>query len=466
MSPDAGAARLRPASVATTCLRQERRHLAPGMALAHKLTGGGAVEAGAAGATVRLSDGRTVLDFGSYAVTLLGHHHPDVVAAVRAQLTTMATSTRVLANPATTALAARLVDLLQPSRLTRVWFGQNGTDAVEVALKLARLATGRPRVVAVDGGYHGKSLGSLAITSSARYRTGLEALLAPATHVAHDDAGAVAREVGRGDVAAVVLEPVQGEGGVRPLHPEVVRRWADDARAAGAFVVADEVQTGLWRTGAAALSLSEAYDLDPDAVLLGKPLGGGVLPLSAAVCSERLYGPLLADPFVHTATFGGHPLSCAAGLAGVDALQRLAPRARAVGVRLERHLRDLAGRHPGLVVDVRGRGLLWGVALRSSAAAGVVVTQLADLGLLTSPCLGTPEVLRLLPPAVATDTQVDDAAALLDTALRRAAAHDAAARPATEHPPAPRQPPSSSVSAPSVRAPSVPAPSVRAEEVA
>lgn len=425
MSPDARPARARADSVATTCLRDERRHLAPGMALAHKLTGSGAVEAGAHGATVRLSDGRTVLDFGSYAVTLLGHNHPEVVAAVRAQLTVMATSTRVLANPATTALAARLVELLQPSRLTRVWFGQNGTDAVEAALKLARLATGRPRVVAVDGGYHGKSLGSLAVTSSPRYRAGLEEVLAPATHVAPDDPGAVAREVARGDVAAVVFEPVQGEGGVRPLDPAVLRRWADDARSAGALVVADEVQTGLWRTGAPALSLTDACDLDPDAVLLGKPLGGGVLPLSAALCSDRLYGPLLADPFVHTATFGGHPLSCAAGLAGVDAMQRLAPRGRDVGTRLERHLRALADRHD-LVTDVRGRGLLWGLALRSAATAGVVVTELADLGLLTSPCLGTPEVLRLLPPAVATDAQVDDAAALLDVALTRAASYPAA----------------------------------------
>ena len=406
--------------LAERCLRQARTHLAPGLAFGQKVTGRGAVEVGADGAVVRLSDGRQVLDFGSYAVTLLGHQHPDVVAAVHQQLDLMSTSTRVLANPATTALAARLVELLAPSRLRRVWFGQNGSDAVESTLKLARLATGRRRIVAVEGGYHGKSLGALAVTSSPRYRRGLESVLPPVSHVRADDAGAVAAQVARGDVAALIFEPVQGESGVVPLRPDVLHRWVSDARVAGVFVIADEVQTGLWRAGNASVALSEEFGLDVDAVLLGKPLGGGVLPLSAAVCSERLYAPLSADPFIHTTTFSGHPLACAAGLAGVEALERLAPRAARLGARLAAGLRELAGQYPDLVMDVRGRGLLWGIELSSPSAAGTVLTELSDGGLLTSPCLGRPEVIRLLPPAVTTDLQLDTALSLLAAALATA----------------------------------------------
>src|SRR6478752_2429537 len=173
-------------TLAARCLGQARNHLAPGLALGQKITGQGAVEISARGAVVELSDGRQVLDFGSYAVTLLGHQHPEVVAAVQDQLQRMSTSTRSLANPVTTELAERLVAVLSPSRLRRVWFGQNGTDAVEAALKLARLAAGRPRILAVEGGYHGKSLGSLAVTWGPRYRRGLESVLAPVTHISRD----------------------------------------------------------------------------------------------------------------------------------------------------------------------------------------------------------------------------------------------------------------------------------------
>jgi putrescine aminotransferase len=409
--------------LARRCLRQARTHLAPGIALGQKITGGGAVEVSASGAVVTLSNGRQLLDFGSYAVTLLGHLHPEVVASVQRQLGLISTSTRVLANPVTSALATRIVKLLQPSRLRRVWFGQNGTDAVEAALKLARLRTGRTRILAVSGGYHGKSLGSLAATWSPRYRRGLESVLAPVTHISPTDPDAVAAEVQHGDVAALIFEPVQGEGGVVPLRPGIVARWAADARSAGAFLIADEIQTGLWRAGAVSLALDPEFAVDPDAVLLGKPLGGGVLPLSAAVCSEELYAPLAAEPFLHATTFSGHPLACAAGLAGIGALEKVAHLAQRVGTRLREKLFQLAGTYPDLITDVRGRGLLWGLEMSSSAVAGTVLTELFDGGLLVSPCLGRPEVLRLLPPIIATDAQLDAAAAILEGALHAARAY-------------------------------------------
>jgi putrescine aminotransferase len=391
-----------------------RQHLPPGLALLQKIAGGGEVESSAEGAEVRLSDGRVVLDLGSYAVTLLGHRHPDVVAALDHQLGLLPTSTRTLCNPTTVRLAARLVAALEPGRLTRVWFGLNGSDVVDLALRLARTTTGRNRVLAVRRGFHGKGLGALAVTWSARYRRGAEGILPLVTHLRPDDAGAVSHAVTAGDVAAMIVEPIQGEGGVWPLDPAILARWAADARAAGVFVIADEIQTGLGRCGPIAVSVESG--LQPDAVLLGKALGGGVLPLSAMVATDALYAPLLDDPFLHTATFGGHPLCCAAGIAALDAVLALAARGQKIGVRFGQELEGLRRRYPALIVDVRGRGLMWGVEL-APHMAGTVLLEIARNGLLFAPCLDQPEVLRLLPPLVINDRQIDRALEILDRSL-------------------------------------------------
>ncbi|GAA3075401.1 aspartate aminotransferase family protein [Streptosporangium carneum] len=409
--------------IARVTFRRIQRHMSPGLALSGKFAGQGAVEADASGCEVRLSDGRSVLDFGSYAVTLLGHRHPAVVAAVREQLDVMPTSTRSLANPVAALAAERVTGYLGGhlgGALSRVHFGLNGADAVEAAVKLARLATGRRVVVAVEGGYHGKSLGALGLTHHDRFREGLEDLLGSVTHVAPDDPAAVARVAAETDVAAVVFEPVQGENGVRLLDLDVLRRWSADARRAGAFVVSDEIQCGLRRCGDPSVAL--AAGLEVDAVLLGKPLGGGVAPISALVCSDALYEPLLKDPFRHTATFGGHPLGMAAVPVALAEVEAAAGNGAELARLMAEGLRTLRADHPGLVADIRGRGLLWGVDFTSPELAGEIQMGLAQRGLLVSPCLSRPETLRLLPPLVAGPPEVDRAMAALDGALEAAAA--------------------------------------------
>ncbi|MFD7731851.1 aspartate aminotransferase family protein [Kitasatospora phosalacinea] len=395
-----------------------RRHSSPKLALTGGFVGRGAVESVADGCRVTLSDGRTALDFGSYAVTLLGHRHPAVTAAVRAQLDAMPTSTRSLANPVAAAAAARLSGYLGDA-LPKVHFGLNGADVVEVAVKLARLATGRPRVLAVRGAFHGKSLGALALTHSPLYRRGLLGSEVDVVHVDAEDPAAVGRETAGGRVAAIVFEPVQGENGARPLPTEVLRQWCADAARDGAFVVADEIQCGLRRCGEPSVALADG--LPVDAVLLGKPLGGGVAPLSALLCSERLYAPLAADPFLHSATFGGHPLSCAAVPAALDAIEQLADRGRELATELDALLADLSDRHPAVVRAVPGRGLLRGLDCTSPQAAGTTVLELAATGLLVSPCLSRPTTVRLLPPLITTPAQLAEAASILDAALTTAA---------------------------------------------
>ncbi|WP_063738081.1 MULTISPECIES: aspartate aminotransferase family protein [unclassified Streptomyces] len=403
-----------------------RAHLAPPLGLMQRIAGQSSVECRASGATVTLSDGRTALDLGSYAVTLLGHGHPEVVAAVTRQLASQATATRTLANPVTARFAHELAAAVDPERLPRVWLGLNGSDAVEAALKLARARTGRSRVLAVRGAYHGKSMGALAATWSERYRAPVAGLLPEVVHLDPGDPGAVAEACARHEPAALIFEPVQGENGVVPLASDILRRWADDAHAAGAFVLADEVQTG-FRCGAVSLAL--AARIPVDAVILGKALGGGVMPLSAVVCTDDLYGPLRRDPFLHTTTFGGHPLSCAAGIAFLDVLRESADRAARLEAAVRGGLTDLAARHPGVLIRVRGRGLLWGLVFDRPETAGSVLLTACQEGLVLSPCLGRPEVLRLLPPLILSTGETADALGILDGACARADTAPAASRP-------------------------------------
>lgn len=391
-----------------------RRHFSPRTAAAARLLGRGAVEASASGSRVTLSDGRTALDFGAYAVGLLGHRPPSVVAAVRRQLDVMTISTRTLGNPVAARAAEAIVAHLGGG-LPRVHLGLGGSDAVEAAVKLARLATGRPRVLAVEGAYHGKSMGALGLTHHARFRAGLEGLLPGVTHLAADDPDGVERACRDGDVAALVFEPVQGENGVRPLEPEVLARWCAAARAHGALIIADEIQTGLRRCGER--SLAQAWGLPVDAVLLGKALGGGVMPLSALVCSDALYQPLADDPFLHTATFGGHPPSCAAVPAALSLSEEYAGRGRAMAEVLRKELTALADGHRGLITEVRGSGLLWGLQFGSDKVVERVTTGLARRGLLVSPCVSDARTLRLLPPITATDGELDEALTILADVL-------------------------------------------------
>ncbi|MFD5539320.1 aspartate aminotransferase family protein [Streptomyces sp. NPDC127079] len=388
-----------------------RRHFSPQLALVYGMNGSSAIEAFGQGSRVHLSDGRTLLDFGSYAVTLLGQRHPAVMAAVRDELDVMPVSSRVLGNRTTAAFAQALADWADPGRLTKVWLGLNGCDAVEAALKLARRATGRRRVIAIEGAYHGKSMGALAATWNARYRESLEPLLGGVTHIPADVSAVPGAFEGE-EVAAVLVEPVQGEGGVRPLGQPFLSVLADTARAHGAFVIADEVQTGLRRCGPRLVSTE--LGLEPDAVLLGKALGGGVQPVSAVVATPEFYAPLATDPFVHTTTFSGHPLGAAAGVAALQTVEALAPRGRHLAEIFGSGLARLEERHSGLVTAVRGQGLLWGLEFATPAAAGEVLMALGRRGLVVSPCLGRPEVLRLLPPLVATDEDIEEALAILN----------------------------------------------------
>jgi putrescine aminotransferase len=394
---------------AKATLRAERDHLVPQLHDLHRLIGRGAVEARTEGAEVEMSDGRRLLDFGSYAVTFLGHRPPAVVDAVRRALDRMPTSTRLLANPDAAALATRLTEVTGPP-LDRVWIGLNGSDAVEIALKLAIAATNRHRVLAIDGGFHGRTLGALAVTSDPDRRKPFEPLLGharivPATVTAVRDA--LAEE----PVAALIVEPVQGEGGGRVIPPEILREWRAETRRHSTMLIVDEIQAGLRRCGH--MSLARHHDVEPDAVLFGKALGGGVVPLSAAVCTEDLFAPLIADPLAHTATFAGHPLCCSAGTVALDLIEASGDRVAAVTPQFGQALDELCDRH-AIIERVNVLGLFGAIGFVDADVAHLMALEAARRGLLVAPCITAPHVLRILPPVIVTDEQLQQAFGVLD----------------------------------------------------
>ncbi len=396
---------------AAEVLAASRDHLNRRVAGMQKLMGANAYAVSAEGAEVALNDGRRVIDLGTWASSMLGHCPPTVVAAVREQCGTLPSSVRGLASSPGPLLARRLAELASPSRLTRVWLGANGADVTEAALKLARVTTGRRRVLAVRGGFHGRTMGALAVSDADRYHADLQPLL-PGVTVVDPVPAAVAHHIGAGDVAAVIFEIIQGGRGVVPLPTEVLEGWIQAAHDGGALVIVDEVQTGLWRCGGFSLSLS--LGLHPDALLLGKALGGGVMPLSALLCTPQMAAVLEENPFLHSQTFSGHPLACAAGLA---ALAAIADAAAANTDRVTAWLgllRERLARHRDLIRRVDVYGLMMGIEFRSPELADQFVIASARAGVVLAPSDGDRSVIRVLPSLVMSGSQMSLAADRLE----------------------------------------------------
>ena len=357
-------------------------------------------------ATLWASDGRTFIDVGgaSHGVAVVGHDHPDVVAAVRAAAGHGMHLGQGIPTPARARFLERLHGLL-PAGLSRTFLANSGAEAVECALKLAVAATGRGRFVALEGGFHGRTAGALSVTHKPAYRDPFAPMLVPTDHVPAD-ADALAGAVGP-ETAAVVVEPVQGEGGVRPVPDAVLRAARDLCDDHGAVLVFDEVQTGLGRTGT--FLACERAGVVPDAVALGKGLAGGV-PVGACVVTDRLAAAL--PPGGHGSTYGGAPLACAAGLATLDVLvrERLMDRATLLGDRFAAALRDLG--HPA-VAEVRHAGMMACADLR--VRPGPVLAGLQERGFLA--LSGGARGVRFLPPLTIAGSDLDGCVAAFAEAL-------------------------------------------------
>jgi acetylornithine/N-succinyldiaminopimelate aminotransferase len=350
------------------------------------------------GAHVWDADGREYVDLlGGIAVNALGHAHPALVEAVTAQLSTLGHISNFFTSEPQIELAERLLSLLspgvEPAETGRVFFTNSGTEANEAALKLTR-RTGRTHLVATQDAFHGRTMGSLALTAKAAYRAPFEPLPGHVTFVPYGDVDALRAAV-TGETAAVVLEPLQGEAGVNPAPPGYLAAAREITSQRGALLWLDEIQTGIGRTGA---WFAHPGGLAPDIVTLAKGLGGGV-PIGA--CIGLGHAAFLLEPGNHGTTFGGNPVACAAALAVLDTIESdgLLDHATKLGEHLSTGLAE-----DPRVTEVRGAGLLIGLTLSAPVAAAVASAALQRGFLVNNP---TPDRIRLAPPLVLTREDAD-----------------------------------------------------------
>ncbi len=356
------------------------------------------------------AEGRAYLDLTSgVGVAALGHAHPALASAIATQAAELLHTSNLYFHPLQGEVASRLAAL---SGLPRAFFCNSGTEAVEACLKFARRywysqgETGRTGFVALEHSFHGRTMGSLSVTWDDHYRGPFEPLVPNVRFVPSDDPAALRAAVSSA-TAAVILEPLQGEGGVRPLSRAFAEAVTAACRESGALLIADEVQCGLGRTGVPFYSAT--LGLKPDLMAVGKALGAGV-PIAAALFSAPVAAAAAFGD--HGSTYGGNLLACRAALVFLDELEELVAHVARVGIHTGARLRQLAARWPQ-VREVRGAGVMWGLDLDRPAAP--VVQAALERGLLINRTAET--VVRLLPPYVITTAEIDEAVDLLDASF-------------------------------------------------
>ncbi|HXO17048.1 MAG TPA: putrescine aminotransferase [Candidatus Dormibacteraeota bacterium] len=405
-----------------------RNHVNPGFLEYRKAT-----DPNGAGAVVEWSDagpnsyrdvmGREYLDcLGGFGIFNVGHRNPKVVKAVAAQLRRQPLHSQDLLDPLRAMLAKSLA-MLTPPGLEFSFFCNSGTEAVEGALKLARAYDPKKQtIVAATKGFHGKSYGALSASAKAEFRRPFGPMLPNIEHVPFNDLPALrdmmtsCKAVGE-DVGAVLLEPIQGEGGVNIPDDDYlpgVRALCDEF---GSLLILDEVQTGMGRTGK--MFCCEHYGVAPDLMCLAKAFGGGVVPAGAVVGRRDIFSRLFDNPFLHTSTFGGNPLACAAAIATINVLieEKLPERAAVLGKRMLAGIRKAAVGHEDLVTDVRGKGLLMALEFCDHATGFELAKRMLDRGVLVSGTLVNARVIRVEPPLTITEQEADYVCAALAESL-------------------------------------------------
>ncbi len=392
------------------------QYVNPGLAQLMKFADFG-VEMHAEGVFVYDHTGRAYLDFlGGYGTFALGHRHPKVVEAVKAQLDRMPLSSKVFFSALVANFCEALAQVL-PGDLRYSFLCNSGTEAVEGALKIARKFTGKHKFIATLGGYHGKSMGSLSATGREQYRQPFYPLVPGFVHVPFGDIDAVAQEMDE-DTAGIIVEPIQGEGGIFLPPDDYLPKLRELCTKRNALLIVDEVQTGLGRTGT--MFAVEHWGVVPDIITLAKALGGGVVPSGAFSSTPQIWERAFGDnPLIHTSTFGGNPLACAAGIATLQVLQEenLPARAAQRGEQLISGLSAVQQQYPDVVTSVRGKGLMVGVEFALEDVAKLVIGGMTRRGVIAAYTLNNPRVIRFEPPLIVSAEQIDTAVSVFAEAL-------------------------------------------------
>ncbi|NHM33557.1 putrescine aminotransferase [Neobacillus terrae] len=393
-----------------------REHVNPGfLAYRKTVTKDGqfaAVEWSDNGACFKDVNGKEYIDcLGGFGIYNVGHRNPKVVKAVTDQLKRQALHSQDLLDPLRAILAKILADIT-PGDLKYAFFTNSGTESVEAALKLAKMYSERTTFISTTRAFHGKSLGSLSGTAKGMFRKPFLPLIPGFRHVPFGDIDMmrktfeVCTSVGE-DVAAVILEPIQGEGGII-LPPENylkgVRELCDQF---GALLIFDEVQTGMGRTGK--MFAADLYEVVPDIICLAKAFGGGVMPAGAIVAKEEVFKSWFPNPFMHTTTFGGNPLACAAAIATIGVLieEKLPERAAEVGGYFLEELQEAAKGHEDKVLEIRGKGLMIGIEFHKDEIGYEVSKGMFDLGVLVAGTLINSKTIRIEPALTISYEEVD-----------------------------------------------------------
>lgn len=363
------------------------------------------------GAVFRDINGKEFIDMlGGFGIYSVGHRHPKVIKAVREQLEKQCIHSQELIDPLRTYLA-RLVALITPGDLQYSFLTNSGTESVEACLKMAMLATGRHHFVGTVGGFHGKSLGSLGGTSKAVFRAPFLPLM-NWTHLPFGDVEALKMTLECNDfsgdkVAAFLVEPIQGEGGINVAPPGYLKAARELCDKYGAMLIFDEIQCGMGRTGK--MFYCEYDDVVPDLMALGKGFGGGVMPIGACVGSAKTWEKYVENPFLHTTTFGGNPLACAAAIATISVLleEGLLDQAREKGEYMLPRLNKLAEKYPEVLAGARGVGLMLGMEFTNNDLGYQVSKNLFARNILISGTYINARVLRVEPPLVISYEQID-----------------------------------------------------------
>ena len=346
--------------------------------------------------------GREYIDcLGGFGIFSDGVNHPKIVKAVTDQMQRMALNSQELLEPWRAALARVLAEVT-PGNLQNSFFINNGTDAIEGAIKLTRLYTKRNTFISTIGGFHGKSMGSLSLMGKASFREPFESGLQDVRFIPYGDADALESEFRRCEavgvhIAGVVLEPVQGEaGGVVP-PPDFFPRARELCTRYGALLIADEIQTGMGRTGK--LWGVDHWNVVPDIMCVGKSIGGGVMPLSAFISTAEIWEVMVPNPIIHSTTFGGNPLACAAGLAAIQVTleEDLPGQAAMKGEFLLRELACLREKYPGVLKAAQGKGLLIGMEFPVQEIGWKVASGLFQRGVLVAGTYSKAQVIRIEP---------------------------------------------------------------------
>lgn len=406
-----------------------RDHVNPGFLEYRKtVTEGGqfaAVEWSDEGSCFTDVNGKKYIDcLGGFGIYNVGHRNKKVIKAVTDQMKRQALHSQDLLDPLRAILAKILADIT-PGDLKYSFFTNSGTESVEAALKLAKMYSERTTFISTTRAFHGKSLGSLSGTAKGMFRKPFLPLIPGFRHVPFGDIEMmrktfeVCKLVGE-DVAAVILEPIQGEGGII-LPPEgylqQVRELCDEY---GSLLIFDEVQTGMGRTGK--MFASEVYNVVPDIICLAKAFGGGVMPAGAIVAKEHVFKSWFDNPFMHTTTFGGNPLACAAAIATIDVLleEGLPARAAEVGEYFLKGLLDATKGHEDKVMEIRGIGLMIGIEFHKDEVGYEISKGMFDRGILVAGTLVNSKTIRIEPPLTITYEEVDTVIATFKEVLEHA----------------------------------------------